>query len=777
MPTTSASTAPSTPLTMSRERLVSIAYNCVGIQTEAGPEPYSRIVNAGGLSGLSVGVFQNDFKQNTPTAAPYAQAVLDWNAAQGQTASFTQEQFTRALFGADTDQASHAVLTITGEPPHPPFGICPSSYCAPPRPLLQFHAFRQDPRPSGQRTTDDRAAHGSGTIVSGSDELRVGGHPNSVKPHGMRFLAVRLVAALGVALCASCAATRDAAPPPPAKPVPASFPREVLEAECFNLPYGVDEATFRACIVEAAKTFLPPFDPAHPEDFGREYDPAKYLDCMQKSPMHIERPITRNRDKWQTIVVHNHTECRKYRRLKPHEPEVWPGPERPSLPPLPDGRPYDPPSPDMEDKRRLHALSTRYFERLCKSEAKEVILRTADDVEGVYFIRPNVAVKAQEYVEPHLLEHLVTISDLPATLAPFRPPTAPDISRKPNWYVERVGKMSALKLLIEPSIVWPPRNYPVKREDYQAKDFGLDESQRYRYIEFPRWDAPPGDFLPYMRATRNPRLQVAMSPQPGSRMPPIPSLINTAPIFEAIALPQSRYGITWRGFEPSPGDRKLGIYGNEFLIVDFVKNEVMAYTRTFAFSGQPSGKSWARNGGWLDNAMSCRDSKSPGGLLKRTLKPKNNPHSQNPPAMSNAERISKHWQSLSTLEQTRYRYLMSLAQVASEAYGLTPGMADDDLDKALSNGNSAPAPKGADCTGEPSADGTERRIGSQRMTNSQIADFKANFNILAAPSETGAAGDRILLIEFRDKALGDFAYPMRSPQSLSQKCRDISNGG
>ena len=436
----------------------------------------------------------------------------------------------------------------------------------------------------------------------------------------MRLSTVRLVAALGVVLCASCAATRDAAPPPPAKPVPASFPREVLEAECFNLPYGVDEATFRACIVEAAKTLLPPFDPAHPENFGREYDPAKYLDCMQKQPVRFVRYPLRTGGQFQRIDMPL-GECLKYRRLKPHEPEVWPGPERPPLSPLPDGRPYDPPSPDMEDKRRLHALSTRYFERLCKSEAKEVILRTADDVEGVYLIRPNVAVKAQEYVEPHLLDHLIRIGDM-GSLALFRPPTAPDISRKPNWYVERVGNMSALKLLIEPSIVWPPRNYPVKREDYQAKDFGLDESQRYRYIEFPRWDTPPGDFLPYMRATRNPRLQVAMSPQPGSRMPPSPTLINTAPVFEAIALPQSRYGITWRGFEPSPGDRNLGIYGNEFLIVDFVKNEIMAYMRDFVFSGQPSGKSWARNGGWLDNAVSCRESKSPGGLLDRTLKPK-----------------------------------------------------------------------------------------------------------------------------------------------------------
>ncbi|MES2876916.1 MAG: hypothetical protein V4713_00750, partial [Pseudomonadota bacterium] len=94
-----ATTLPSTTplLTVHAGRLASIAYYSVGIQTEAGPTPYSRVVNAGGASGLSVGVFQNDFKQHPGTAAPYAQAVFEWSATQGSTLGFTQEQFTTSL--------------------------------------------------------------------------------------------------------------------------------------------------------------------------------------------------------------------------------------------------------------------------------------------------------------------------------------------------------------------------------------------------------------------------------------------------------------------------------------------------------------------------------------------------------------------------------------------------------------------------------------------------------------------------------------------------------
>ncbi len=92
-------------LTVSHNRLLSIAYHSVGIQTEAGPSPYTKIVNAGGASGLSLGVAQNDFGQNRSTARPYAEAVLAWENAQGLATGFSEQEFTNRLISGNLTQA------------------------------------------------------------------------------------------------------------------------------------------------------------------------------------------------------------------------------------------------------------------------------------------------------------------------------------------------------------------------------------------------------------------------------------------------------------------------------------------------------------------------------------------------------------------------------------------------------------------------------------------------------------------------------------------------
>ncbi len=111
----STNTSLSSPLTVAPGRLASIAYYSVGIQTEAGAAPYSRVVNAGGASGLSVGVFQNDFKQHPSTAASYAQAVFDWMSSQGTTPNFTETQFTQALKSAGLSADMGAAARAFGE--------------------------------------------------------------------------------------------------------------------------------------------------------------------------------------------------------------------------------------------------------------------------------------------------------------------------------------------------------------------------------------------------------------------------------------------------------------------------------------------------------------------------------------------------------------------------------------------------------------------------------------------------------------------------------------
>lgn len=401
------------------------------------------------------------------------------------------------------------------------------------------------------------------------------------------------------------------------------FPRQILEGECRGLPLKATVPLFLACIEEAARVLLPPYDPQHPEKFGREYDPAKYVACMRASRITIEQHTNwRTGEASQSIQASNLDDCRKYRRLKPDEPEVWPTAARPVWPPLPDGRGYNPPAYDMEDKKLLHRLSIGYFERLCKGESKEVILKTADHVDGVYLVRPNVSIGAREFLEPHLLEDVTGVGGILSSLAPFRPPTAPDVMRVPDWYVSDMRHSHAMNALILPEYEWPVRTEPYVRGQPlrvpEASEFTFKPA--YEYVEFPRWEAAPDDPKPYVRASRNPQLELVMADNLGDKRP---EWRNKTPFYIPVSKPKARYGVTWRGFEASPGDRELGIYGNEYLVVNLATMEVMAYMRTFVFSGQPSAKYWASGGGWLDRAAPCRERPVAGDLLKRVLKPVN----------------------------------------------------------------------------------------------------------------------------------------------------------
>ncbi|MFN5350492.1 MAG: hypothetical protein ACK5A0_13325, partial [Polaromonas sp.] len=115
MATTASNTTATSLLTVAAGRLQSIAYNSVGIQTEGGVAPYTRVVNAGGASGLSLGVAQNDFKQNSSYAAPYAKAVIAWSVSENKNLDFNDEQFAAALKTAGlTPQMQAAAQSFGG---------------------------------------------------------------------------------------------------------------------------------------------------------------------------------------------------------------------------------------------------------------------------------------------------------------------------------------------------------------------------------------------------------------------------------------------------------------------------------------------------------------------------------------------------------------------------------------------------------------------------------------------------------------------------------------
>lgn len=413
-------------------------------------------------------------------------------------------------------------------------------------------------------------------------------------------------------------------PPDNSPPNLTTFSQAMLESGCHDLPYGVNEAAVRACIQQSA-AILPPFDPAHPERFGLEYDPAKYLECMSKGWIGISRyPLRSGNGNFQGIRISGDNSCERYIRLKPDEPEVWPTAARPTLPDLPDGRVYDPPPLDPDNKN-LHRQSIAYFFRLCKGESKETILRTANDVDGIYFVRPHVAISAGEHLEPHLLEHVVGIGNMLDSPAPFRPPTAPAASRGSDWYTRTLSSSYAMRDLLIPALRWPQSTTPyvpgAPPPQRRPEDFTFLPA--YEYVEFPRWEVPAHSPQPYMRAMRHPKLDIYMDQQSGDRVPK-PYWRNDKPVFQPVSQLQARYGVTWRGFEASPGDRALGIYGNEYIIIDLARNEVMAYARTFVFSGRPSAKYWVRNGGWLEDATPCRNPLlSMSSFIDRVLTPRN----------------------------------------------------------------------------------------------------------------------------------------------------------
>jgi len=84
-------------LTMSPNRLASIAFHVVGIQTEGGSTPYTGPANAGGASGISIGVMQHDFGQSKSLTLSYAEAIVNWHSENGSTLSITPAAIAAAL--------------------------------------------------------------------------------------------------------------------------------------------------------------------------------------------------------------------------------------------------------------------------------------------------------------------------------------------------------------------------------------------------------------------------------------------------------------------------------------------------------------------------------------------------------------------------------------------------------------------------------------------------------------------------------------------------------
>jgi hypothetical protein len=89
--------APNVPPSVTDERLKAIAYYVVGIGTEGGKTPYTGAADAGGASGLSIGVMQHDFGQNPAKALAFAQTIVQSSKDTGQALPFNVPDLDTAL--------------------------------------------------------------------------------------------------------------------------------------------------------------------------------------------------------------------------------------------------------------------------------------------------------------------------------------------------------------------------------------------------------------------------------------------------------------------------------------------------------------------------------------------------------------------------------------------------------------------------------------------------------------------------------------------------------
>ena len=170
-----------------------------------------------------------------------------------------------------------------------------------------------------------------------------------------------------------------------AQPTPEPEPWEVIDAPAVRkMCMGTNRAiqpSEMACILNAIARLPKQVDPATRALYGANYDPEGYLRCVQKRP-DGDPPI------W--------TGSCDYLLLQRHPaPEYWPYPDtpRPKLP-----------LPDLDKYYRPGIEQKEYFNALCRNLAGEFVYRTAENVEGIYQIRPRHWAGDRAREDPYVIE-------------------------------------------------------------------------------------------------------------------------------------------------------------------------------------------------------------------------------------------------------------------------------------------------------------------------------------------------------------------------------------
>ena len=168
-----------------------------------------------------------------------------------------------------------------------------------------------------------------------------------------------------------------------------------------------------------------------------------------------------------------------------------------------------------------------YYEHLCKNEAGEFIFKTADNVEGLYQIRPR------RFYSHGELQHLYALED----------PYGYWIGEWDNPGFE----------IVQPDLWKYFEMHPSGRRNYRR-------SLQEFYHPSVYAEAPPGATIARFSGYNNQRYDSMR--------------------LEFDTKPKARYGFTWRGVK-RPMDREMGIAGGELIVLDLQTMEVMGVRRGY----------------------------------------------------------------------------------------------------------------------------------------------------------------------------------------------------
>jgi hypothetical protein len=177
--------------------------------------------------------------------------------------------------------------------------------------------------------------------------------------------------------------------------------------------------------------------------------------------------------------------------------------------------------------------SVRYFNHLCSTEAGQWVFRKVQDVEGLYFARPQGAPAGDMLTNPY-----------------------------------------------EPESPWIQRAFQLTGDSlkWQGAWFIQPPIYNYRFVEQPRRDVPWQADLkePYVRL-----FGYTTERERDYQGDLVDSFKQSTPMQVAgIPAVTARYGYTWRGLKRAQ-DREHGIAGGELLIYDLRTKEVLAVRRQF----------------------------------------------------------------------------------------------------------------------------------------------------------------------------------------------------